>query len=448
MPSEPSGATARTSRRPGPSLEGTNVALLTTYVVLVVAIPSELIVGPLGGAGTPAQILGLLLLVRWIFMRSASAAGAMRRPRQPLRIAVALLGMSMLASYIAAASRPIATVEVTAADRGLVSTISWLGVFLVAAHSLVDKAQLDQLLQRLAFAGGGLALLGLVQFASGLPLTNYIQIPGLSANGDLVSIGDRGSLARPAGTAAHPIEFGAVLALILPIALHYALFGERHSRFARWLPVAAISFAIPISISRSAIVSVAVVLAVLLPTWSRALRRRAFAAIGVVVGCCYLLVPGLVGTLTGLFTGLSGDPSTKSRTDSYGLAWTFIRHSPVFGRGFRTFLPSYRIFDNQYLTTIVETGIVGLVALLAVFAAGVAGGLTVARRSADPSTRDLGRSLAAGLAGTGVSLALFDTLSFPMITCLLFLVFGCTSALWRIAVNPTSSDEVVLQGYQ
>ena len=49
---------------------------------------------------------------------------------------------------------------------------------------------------------------------------------------------------------------------------------------------------------------------------------------------------------------------------SYAIAGEFIGRAPIFGRGFSTFLPSYRILDNQYLGLLIETGIVGLVAFL------------------------------------------------------------------------------------
>ena len=82
---------------------------------------------------------------------------------------------------------------------------------------------MDVLLRRLTYLGGAIASLGLLQFATGQPFTNYIQIPGLSINNELVSVLNRGGLVRPAGTAIHPIEFGAVLTMILPLALRALL---------------------------------------------------------------------------------------------------------------------------------------------------------------------------------------------------------------------------------
>jgi hypothetical protein len=52
-------------------------------------------------------------------------------------------------------------------------------------------------------------------------------------------------------------------------------------------------------------------------------------------------------------------------TDSYGLAFESIHRSPLSGRGFRTFLPEYRILDNQLPGTAVQLGLIALLALLA-----------------------------------------------------------------------------------
>lgn len=410
-----------------------DVGLLTGLVVVLFGIPSILVFAPLGGAGTPAQMLGVVLLVLWVTRRmrqsrvSAEDGGLIR--------VAAIYLLAVLVSYLAAATRPIPPIEVSAADRGLVSTMAWIGMLLFACAGLRSSTELDILMRRICLAGGLLAGLGLLQFVTKQPFTNYIQIPGLSSSHDLESVTSRADLVRPAGTAIHPIEFGAVLTMILPIALHYAIMDRHRRLLARWAPVAAISAAVPISISRSAIISAAVALLVLIPTWPVKLRRRSYVAL-VVLGCgFFVLVPGLLGTLRSLFTGISNDTSAQSRTDSYSLAAEFILRAPLFGRGFRTFLPSYRILDNQYLLSAIETGIVGVVAFLALLGTSVRITLRVRRGSSDARTRSLAQSLAASIGAAACSFALYDALSFPMAASLLFLLIGCVGALHRTSAH-------------
>jgi polysaccharide biosynthesis protein PslJ len=298
---------------------------------------------------------------------------------------------------------------------------------------------LDVLLRRLVLFAGALASLGLVQFVTKRPFTNYIQIPGLATNQSLVSLYGRNGLTRPAGTAVHPIEFGAVLTMVLPLALHYAFVDVHRSLRRRWFPVVAIAFAVPISISRSAIVSVAVVLCILMPMWAPRVRRRAYVAIVALAGTVYVMVPGLLGTITNLFSGISNDSSAQSRSGSFALAFEFISRAPIFGRGFLTFLPAYRILDDQYLGLTIEAGIFGLAAFLALLVSGVLGGIALRRRCDNRTDALLGAALAASVGSALASFGLFDAFSFPMAASLIFLVLGCLGALRRLVLVPAAA---------
>ncbi|WP_448631435.1 O-antigen ligase family protein [Cellulomonas soli] len=156
------------------------------------------------------------------------------------------------------------------------------------------------------------------------------------------------------------------------------------------------------------------------------------AAVVAGFGAVYVAIPGMLGTMLRLFTGISQDDSALSRTDSYDLALQFIERSPVFGRGFSTFLPSYRILDNQYLGLLIEAGVVGTLAFLALLVTA----LVVAFRlsSALPETvdRSLARALAACIAAAGLALATFDAFGFPQVAGVLFFAIGCVTALRRL----------------
>jgi O-antigen ligase len=410
------------------------VTLLSIFIFALIAIPSQLVVGALGAAGTPAEILGMGLLPLWaVFLLSSPDRD---RLRQPIRIAMWTFVVAIMLSYIAASLRAALSDERLAADRGLLMGASWLGLLMASMDMIPTRERLDVLLRRLVIGGGALASLGVFQFITKQPWVNYIEIPGLSTNSSIVAIYGRDGFTRPAGTAIHPIEFGAALTMILPIALHFAFTDTGRSLLRRWYPVVAIAVAVPISISRSAIVSSIVVLCFLVPSWAPAIRRKTIALIGVLCVAMYIAVPGLLGVLTGLFTGISQDSSAQSRTGSYSLALEFFGRTPFFGRGFQTFLPAYRIFDNQWLGLLVETGIFGVMAFLFLLMAGVVGGLRVKRRSSNRVDASLGRSLAAAIGSALVSIALFDGFSFPMAGMTIFLILGCIGALRRL--TPTS----------
>lgn len=416
------------------------VAVLTLLVVLLIGIPSQLVFAPLGAAGSPAQLLGVGLLAWWVLLRITERfprAG----PDYAVRFACVVLLAAVLASYVAATVRPIDGAELRAADRGLLSTLAWLGVLLFAMDTVVTREQLMTLLRRVCLAGTLMALLGLVQFLTRSTLIDAISIPGLTANQEIGVISERSGFARPAGTAIHPIEFGAVLTLVFPLTLHFGLLDSARRGARAWLPSFVIGAMLLISLSRSAILAAAVALLIILPSWSSAARRRMYAAGGVILVLIYLTIPGMLGTTLQLFTGVRNDASTLSRTNSYDLAWEFIQQAPVFGRGLRTFLPSYRILDNQYLIALIEIGIVGTVALLALFAVSVR--TTWRARPADAGDRSLARSLVASIFACAVSFATFDAFSFPMVPTLLFLLIGCAGAFVHVT---SRADRAVSPG--
>ena len=405
--------------------------VLTLFIFLLFAIPSRLVVAPLGGAGSPAQLVGMAALVWW----SGTQLLFPRRTRQGARFirpALLLFVVAVLASYVVATLRPISAIELRAADRGLLTLAAWLGIILVAADGVPSRARLETFLRRLVVAGGIIALLGLIQFQTGKTVVDAIQIPGLSVNSDLTNVLARDGFARAAGTALHPIEYGIVLMTILPLAIHFALFDRSRSLVRRWWAVVALALAAATSISRSVLVCGIVVLAFLIPTWPTALRRRTYVALVCLVGIMFVAIPGMLGTWIRLFSGIGSDSSALSRTDSYAIAFDFIARYPFFGRGLFTFLPEYRILDNQYLLMLIETGIVGLLAFSTLVLSALIATQKVRRRTSDREVGDLAQALGAAVAASAASLTLFDGLSFPQMASTLMLMLGAAVALYRL----------------
>ena len=147
----------------------------------------------------------------------------------------------------------------------------------------------------------------------------------------------------------------------------------------------------------------------------------------------WFLVPGLLGTFRTLFATLTGDTSTTSRTSAFSTAMPYISQHPWFGHGFGTFFPATYFFtDDQYLLSLIEIGVVGLIALLALFVTGLVTAQRVRRATNDPETRDLGQCLTATIAVAMVAFGTFDALSFNMAAGLTFLFLGCTGAALRL----------------
>lgn len=408
--------------------------IVLVYLGLLLLLPARLVLPGLGGEGRPAVLLGLGLLLWWGLTRLIP--GLAPGGSQPVRWILVALVVTTLWSYALAFDRGLLPLEARSADRGLLRLGSHLGVALVLADGLRNRVELDKVLGVLTGFAGFTAAVGVLQFY-GLDLAPYLRVPGLVYNSELVGLGLRGGpgFSRVYGTQQHSIEFGVILAMILPIAVHRALFARsRSSSQRRWGLVALIASAIPFAISRAGFLGLLAGFIVLSVVWPRRLRLRAYllAAAGLVV--FRGVVPGVLGTIRSAFLNYENDPSIINRRADYAASASYVADRPWFGRGPSTFVPEqYRVLDNQLLLSLLEVGVAGTTAVLAVFLGAYALGRSVRRHAVLQDDAHLGQALAASAAVALVASFTFDSLGFPTFAGITFSLLGLSGALWRIS---------------
>jgi O-antigen ligase len=423
----------QTTTRPGPLAGADAVTWLSFYVFLLMLIPSPLTVGTLGSAGAPATIFAAVLFC-WYLVTWLSPSRAPSRAHHPIRIAAVFFGCGIIASYVSVNRHALATLQQDAVDVGLIMLAGWLGVVLLTSDAVVSIDRLRTLLRRMVTFATVMGTIGIAQFFTGFNVANYVIIPGLQQQVPYSALLSRGDLRRPSSTALDPIEFAAVLVVTLPIAVHRARFAPPGRRLRRWLQVVIIAAAVPLTLSRTAFTALAAVALVLLPTWSRKERWIAVVAGGAGLVAAYAAVPSLLGTLSSLFINAGSDTSTLSRTGAFTLGGPFIAHNPWLGIGFNAFFPQTTFFtDDQYLNSLISTGLIGLVTLVALFVTGWVTVRSARRRLVDPQDRDLAQTIAAAVAACAVSFVSLDVFSFEMISGVTFLMLGCAGALWRLS---------------
>lgn len=416
------------------------VTVLTLGMLLTCAFPSSLSIAALGPLGRPGVLwfLGAVLWWEWSQLQRPFPSVAQLKPVR--RWLFVFLGV-ILVSYALTNFVGLAALEARAADSGLIRALSWIGILLIANDGITDRWRLLVFLRRVALIGALMSTLGLVQFATGQSIVSDINIPGFTSGSESGNVQSRAGFLRAAGTASHPLEYGVVLCMSLPLAITLALNEFKRGSVRRWLSVGAILVASALSVSRSALIGIAAAIIVLFPSWSKTVRIRAGLAAVAGVGMMYLLVPGMVGTVRGLFTGLSEDASTASRTNSVSAALEVAARTPVMGRGLGTFLPEYRILDNQYLLLLVELGAAGLISFILLIGAGIYCCERARRRFADRLMKQLSVAVMASLTAGALTFAFFDAFSFPMSAAYMFLMLGIAGALWRIATVEDSARQ-------
>lgn len=420
------------------------VGMLTVYLLCLLVIPSNVTIVGLGTYGRPSMLWGLVLLAWWVLWRLEGGVPPAGRDRQVVRIAMGALAFVILVSFAHAMLRGQPADQISPAIAALVRTASWGGVFLVAVDGLVDTDDVVRLTRRLVVLTGLIACFGLAQFATRRTMLSWAEgIPGLVFGADDFS--SRGMFARAVGTATHPLEFGAVVVGMLPLTIAAAVSGgfrrDRALRLRWWIPATLAALVALVSVSRSAIVGLAVAILASIPGMPRKSRRVLTVAAGVAVVVVAVAVPGMASTVVSLFTGASDDPSTLSRTNALARVPDFLAASPLLGAGFGTFLPRYYIFDNQWVLTLVELGIAGAAALAAVVVSAIWSAV-IAAKGLDPAGAVVARGAAASMLTLAVLFAFFDGLAFPMSAGLLFLAAGVCAASYRMSARPETASRL------
>ncbi|HEU0086634.1 MAG TPA: O-antigen ligase family protein [Pseudonocardiaceae bacterium] len=412
------------------------VTAITVLLGTTFLIPANRTIGVLGQVGIPAILVAGVLLLFWVYSRCAPTMGA-DRGRQPIRLLALILLVSTLASYIAGHVRGLAPLEVSSADAALLRLCSALGLLLFTADTIRDTEGVRRVIERVVMGASFMAVVAMLQYYNVVDLAARANFPGFVVDKDTAAfLVERFGLNRVSGTATHPIEFGVVLGMVLPLALHLALTAPRERRLLRWVMTGLIAGVIPLSISRSGILTAAVALLCYLVI----LRLRTLLGLMplAVIGVLGITVasPGVLGTIKGLFLSIGKESSSQARTVDYPVVYAQWIEHPVLGRGPGTYIPAlYRILDNQYLLTLVSTGTLGLVVLLGLFCTGYSLARHVRWYSSDESTRGLGQALAGAIAGAAVASFTYDAFSFTVMFIMTHLLVGCAGALWRTAVR-------------
>ena len=254
--------------------------LLSIYLFLTLAIPSRFVIGPLGGAGSPALVFALGCLLYWLLTKLVGG-GQFRVGAQPVKVMAGAFVCAILAAYVAASWRPGTGQELSLATLALIGVFGWIGVLLLAHDEIDDAERFKILIRRIVLGGTLLACFGLMQFATDRVWIDELSIPGLSVNNVIYGVQTREGFVRPSGTAVHPLEFGVVLTMMLPLVMAYAASPRQRTALQsllRWAPSLIIAVSIFLSGSRSAFVCAAA--GVMVVIFRLSAEMRAIALMG------------------------------------------------------------------------------------------------------------------------------------------------------------------------
>lgn len=232
-----------------------------------------------------------------------------------------------------------------------------------------------------------------------------------------------------------PTEHGLAVTTMLSIAMPFALLAlldarSRGRKFAYGLCVA-LMLAAALSTERKTGIVVPVVVVVVLLIYRGRELLRLWPLVFVFAVFVHVTSPGALGTITSL-NGFLNTDSSAGRTSDYAAIMPDVVTRPLLGFGYGSLdvakANTYRILDNEYLGQLLQAGLIGVAAFLAMSIAAVAVARPAAR-SPDAARASPALAGLAAVVGFAVASALFDILSFPQ-PVYLFLFAGavCTAA--------------------
>ncbi|ROO82738.1 O-antigen ligase-like membrane protein [Actinocorallia herbida] len=416
-----------------PTVDGASLAIV--YVLLLTVIPARLVLAGLPISLSPSDIVALGTALTWLCATCTMTLGV-AKGRSPVRTALFAFAVACLLSYGLAAMRYTPGDELKLADRTLLIMLGLTGFAIAVCDGVRTGERLERLLKAAVVGGAIMGVFGALQFLFAYDATRLLNLPLLRAATEGGVVLDRGGLPRVASTTGHPIEFGVVCAMLLPLAAHFAFAARDRGEPQRvwWACTGLIASGLLFSVSRSPILGVAVAFLVLLVGWPARRMARIVAGSAGALAVLAVVYPKILRTIYGLFANFGADSSVEYRRHRYEIAQTEFAKHPLFGRGIGTwYVPKYIAFDNQWIMTALDAGAVGVLTLAGILLAGIYACARVRwAAECDARTRSLAVALAAAIAVPVIGALTFDLLAFHIATGLMFLSVGAAGALLRV----------------
>ncbi len=254
-----------------------------------------------------------------------------------------------------------------------------------------------------------------------------VTIPPELGNSD--SIGRRSII----GPTIHPLAPAMMMACAMPFALISMYESRELRRKLIWGAAAGIMFAAALATQRkTSIVAPVAVIAVLAAYRPRILRQLVPGLIGLFI-IAHIFTPGALGGVGNqlLPQNMFGVASTVDRQSDYAAIEPDVINRPLLGRGYETYdQKKYRILDNQFLTTIIGTGIIGILSYIAIFISIFLIAHRVARNGKEERVGPA-LAIAAATAAMLVGSGLLDILALPQLPYLVCFFAGFAAVLSR-----------------
>jgi O-Antigen ligase len=413
-----------------------NLVAATLLVILFIPIRRYGFPAALPFELEPYRVLIALVAVAWVFSMLVDPHVRFRRSIIDLPMAVMLL--------VAAASIAVNSDRLATAGLGSLAlkSMTFLFSFVVFFYFIVSVVRrpkdVDFLLGIFVAGGAVVAASSLVELWSGFNVFDHLdRVFPVLVKTTLDTGGlERGGYKRVFGSAQHPIPLGALFALLVPLAVYL----YQSTKKKTWLAAGfLLCFATVATVSRTGVLSLLVVALVYLLLRPADMLRYWPLLLPVLIAV-KLAMPGVLGTFYNSFFPRGGLIAEQdgtvgsSRVASFGPAMQEVAVRPVLGLGYGTRIPTGPdrnsfIVDDQWVSTAMETGLLGVIVWVWLFVVFLRKMFRAARRESGPRSW-LFTGIAASTAGFVVGMATYDAFSFIQVTFGLFVLLAIGSVAY------------------
>jgi hypothetical protein len=374
-----------------------------------------------------------VVILSWVVAMALGGRGSPRWRFTPIHAALAVFAAVAGLSVVFNAPYLNQTLELGLAVKKLALLCAYLSFFVVVA-SVVRKGEVRPFLNFILILAVICAFGVLVEYRFEFnPFYSLAEklLPGtfqFTSNGE--NVVDEIGRTMVVGPADQGLEVVAMLSMALPIAIVGLMQSPRWPRRILYgLAVCLLIGAMLSTYRKSAIL--APITACLVLAYFRRREVLKLAPFGLIVVIAMpILSPHALGSVLDQFApNRLGVSTVSDRISDYDAIRPDLLSHPVFGRGFGSYEhTTYRVLDNDLLTRVVESGIVGLVTfiLMVVMIIAVAAPII---RSRDPARAPPALAIAAAAAPFLVLSVLFDIMSFPHAPYILLTLAGLLSVI-------------------
>ena len=296
--------------------------------------------------------------------------------------------------------RGISQEAVTDADKYITTNFVLIAMVFAIAAMVTTTASVAVVLKGIIIGGSLSASFAIVEFLTGMDLAKEFRLPGMKV-GNLLLVEPlmREGVARPQGSAEHPLELAIILTILIPLSVGVVASARaKGEKTWPWLICSAILLCgALVTISRSVIVELAAAIIVMAWRWPIQRLAAVLAGIMVMIGIGWSLQLPVFTAFASSIANSSEDPSVMSR--AHGADYVFAHYAEHFwfGEGPGTYLahrdrPS---LDNEYLSRLMDSGVLGLATYVILLAVALA----VALRASAAASSAIAE-LAGGLSGS------------------------------------------------